>query len=461
MLLANKSRSVVYTNDLSAYNPTLWARESLMILRNNMVMAPLVHRDFEMEIASYGDIVNTRKPGDFSAKRKTSTDDVTVQDATGTNVPVKLNQHIHTSFMIKDEEMSKAFKDLVSEFLEPAVISLAQFVDQMVLGQHAQWLLNTNYYAGSLGAGSSKASIVETRQKMTENKCPLNIRNLAHSPASEADLLNIAEFLNADKIGDDGTKMREASLGRLLGFNHWVDQNASQINTPDTDVGAVNNTEGYAAGSTTIAVDGFSAVIPAGAFFTVAGDGTPQRVVSTVGGTTPTSITFTPGLVSAVADDAVVTVVTPGAVNESAGYAANYAKEISYDGFTANPQVGQALAFGTASDLYTVLQVDISAGTILLDRPLDAAIVDDAAINLVPQGNYNLAWHRNAIALVIRPLALPRPETGVRGAAVNAGGFTMRSVLTYDGRAQGTLVTLDFLAGIKVLDLALGCLMFS
>jgi len=99
----------VYTatgNDNDSYNPEVWAQESLMILENNMVAANLVYRDFEDELQSYGDIVNTRRPSSFTAKRKTDDDDVTDQAAVSTNVPVPLDQFFHTSFVIKDREMS-------------------------------------------------------------------------------------------------------------------------------------------------------------------------------------------------------------------------------------------------------------------------------------------------------------------------------------------------------------------
>ena len=103
----------LYANSLDAYVPELWANESLAILMENMVVANLVHRDFQDEVASFGDVVNTRKPAEFSAKRKTANDDITLQDASATNVQVPLDQHFHTSFIIRDEEWSKSFKDLV------------------------------------------------------------------------------------------------------------------------------------------------------------------------------------------------------------------------------------------------------------------------------------------------------------------------------------------------------------
>ena len=83
-----------YANDNDALIPELWANESLAILEENMVMANLVHRDFSPLVASYGDVVNTRRPSEFGTRRKAQSDSVQNQDASSTNVQVPLNQHI-------------------------------------------------------------------------------------------------------------------------------------------------------------------------------------------------------------------------------------------------------------------------------------------------------------------------------------------------------------------------------
>lgn len=82
-----------------------------------------------------------------------------------------------------------------------------------------------------------------------------------------------------------------------------------------TATGAVNQPSSPgpvpAAGDTTLTVDGFSKAIPAGNTFTVAGSTATYTVVSTVGGSTPTQITFTPALATAdgiPVDNAVITV---------------------------------------------------------------------------------------------------------------------------------------------------------
>jgi hypothetical protein len=45
-----------HAND--AFIAETWALEGLAILEENMVAANLVHRDFENEIARFGDVVN-------------------------------------------------------------------------------------------------------------------------------------------------------------------------------------------------------------------------------------------------------------------------------------------------------------------------------------------------------------------------------------------------------------------
>ena len=452
----------VYDNDLDPWIPELWAQESLMVLEANMVMANLVHRDFSPIIAQFGDIVHTRQPGRFTMKRKTDSDNVTKQDATATNVPVHLNQHLHTSFIIKDGEESKGFVSLRNEYLEPALWSIAQGIDQILLGEVYNFIGNS---AGQIGVAADKAALIDLRVAQNELKCPLQGRNLVVTPNTEGDLLNVADFTTADKIGDEGTVMREGSLGRRFGYNIFMCQNTPSVPATATDLvtGAVDLAAGYAAGTTTIAVDGFSAAIAAGSWFYVAGDLTPQTVISTVGGATPTSITFSPGLKNAVADNAVVTVVDPIAVDNTAGYAQYYAKDIVTDGETNDPVVGQMLSSGVSgTNQYRYGLIDnTAANNMYLNRALDAALVNDQALFPGPMGQYNFAFHRNALALVSRPLALPAAGTGALAAVVNFNSLSVRVVITYDGDAQGHLVTVDMLCGVKTLDTDLGAVLYA
>lgn len=461
--------------------PEHWANESLAVLIENMVMGNLVHRDFSKEFAQYGDVVNTRRPGTFTAKRKIDSEDVTVQLATSTNVPVKMNQHFHVSFYIHDGEDTLAFKDLVAEYLSPAVIAMAQGIDRLLIGQVVQFEANTAGKLGGMTSENAKNYILQTRKIMNINKAYVTGRNLIVGPDTETTILLDDSFTSAEKVGDEGTALREASLGRKLGFNIFMSQNVPEFTNTDTGTADDINNGNIAVGSTVITLTD-SQYATVGDMITVAGDATPQRVTANNG--TNEELTITPGLRNVIVDaDTVVvydvglvkqasTTVTLGSDGSNTGYREGWHKNIILDGLSsvAGVAVGMGIVFGTAtvaaaSDAkYSIIEIvstDTNTATIVLDRPLDAAIVDNALTSMYPSGNYNLAFHKNAIAFVTRPLKTPRTGTGALSAVVNFDNLAIRACITYSGVKQAHLVTVDLLCGVKILDTDLGAVMYA
>jgi hypothetical protein len=450
-----------FANSNDAYIPEIWAQESLMILENQMLMPHMVHRDFEDEVAQFGDTVNTRLPADFEAKRKVDGDTVTNQDATATNVAVKLDQHLHTSFIIYDGEESKGFKKLRDEYLVPAVISIAQAADEVIIGELYNFINNN---AGKLGTDPSVATIAALRRVMTDNKAPLQGRSLVVPPSVEEALSQISVFHEADKVGDDGTALREGSLGRKFGFNIFMSQNAPDISTSkDVVTGAINNGAGYAAGTTALTVDGLSAAIANGTWCTIAGDMTPQLITGTTGGATPTALAVSPGLKHAVVDDAVVTIYDPGAVNLGAGYAVNWSKPMVVDGFTLACEKGQMLSQGasvSALKKYGLINTPTTT-SVTLNRALETALADDAALFPGPAGAFSFGFHKNAVAFVNRPLAAVAPGSGALSFTASYNNVSIRITIAYDADYQGHRVTVDMLCGVKTLQTALGAVMLG
>jgi P22 coat protein - gene protein 5 len=457
----NRSLKSYFANDNDAFIPQLWANEGLAILEETMVLGNLVYRDFENVIAKYGDVVNTRKPRTFTAYRKVDSDAVTVQNAISDNIAVPLNQHLHTSFMIMDGEESQSFKNLVDEYLRPGVISIASMVDKILSGQAIQF----QSVAGGLGqlTSSNAASyLLQARQQLNVNKVPTDFnRHCVLTPYSETIMLSNTNFVDAHFVGDQGTALREASLGRKFGLNILMAQNQPHVPAGGTIVaGAINHTGGYPAGTTSFTVNGFSAAISAGTWITIAGDNTPLQVVSTTGGSTPTAIVTQQANLNAVGAAAVVNTYTPGAVNLSGGYAAGYTDYITITPPAVIPVVGQGVTFGSDNtDVYTICDVQSSGTSISLDRPLVNSIANAATVNMSPAGDYNFVFHRNALALVSRPLALPRAGMGALAANVTYNNLSMRVVMSYQGMNQGTLVTLDMLMGVAIFEKLAGVLL--
>src|SRR5581483_1073127 len=196
------------------------------------------------------------------------------------------------------------------------------------------------------------------------------------------------------------------------------------------------------------------------------GDYVPYQVAAhteTTGNTT--GITLDRPLSNAVANSAVITFYTPAVVNLVGGYAIGWSKAIATTFSSGAPSVGQAVTFtNDVVNRYTIIQVVATGGTgynIVLDRPLVVAISNNDQVNVGPAGDFNSASHRNPLALVCRPLALPRQGAGALSAVVNFNDLSMRATISYQGLSQGHLVTLDMLLGIAILDTNLGAVLLG
>ena len=209
--------------------PQIIAREALMVLRNNAVMANLVHRDFSNEfVAGVGDTITVRKPAKFDAKEFNGS--IQVQDATESGVAVKMDKHLDVSFAVTSKEMSLSIADFSEQLLVPAMQAFADKIDKYILGLESD-ITNRVHFDGT---GAIQDAIVDARKYLTDAAAPLTDRRYVYGSKVESDLLKTDLFISAERVGDEGTALREASLGRRFGLDFYVDQNIEPI-TEDED----------------------------------------------------------------------------------------------------------------------------------------------------------------------------------------------------------------------------------
>lgn len=462
---------VAYANDNDAYVPELWANEGLMILEESLVMSSLVHRDFSNQVAQFGDVVNTRKPRKFVSKRKVDTDSVTAQDATSDNVQVPLNQHHYNTFVIKDGESSKSFQELVSIYLKPAVQAVARGVDRSVAGQVHNFLAKgpTKRVGGLLTQSSSnvRSRIIDARQLMNVANVPEDQRRLLVSPTAESTMLNTDLFTKVNESGQSEA-LRNAQISRLFGFDIYAANNtpSSTLEAAEVVTGTVTGAKaaGAAAASTAVTVTAYE--VQVGEWFTIAGNDQPMYATAVTASTNTTAIT--PNEANKNASGALAVLTVYKACDVQGAYAAGYSKEIILDGFVANtgPVAGRVISFGTGGSRknYTIIEAVANSSTesaVLLDRPLEVGLSDNQLAFPAPAGDFNIAFHRDAIALVTRPLAIPRSSLGVMAAVASMGDLSMRVVMQYDSILQGTRVTVDMLSGVALLDVDMATLVLG
>ena len=363
--------------------PSIIAKEALMQLRNNTVMASLVHRDYSQEfVAGVGNTVTIRKPATFEAQEFNRTTGIQIQDATEGSETVVLDKLLDVSFEVTSEQLSMDIKDFSEQLLIPAMQGFANKIDQYLLGLYNEVPFNF----GTAGSTPNEISdITGARKILNDNKVPFANRNLVIDTAAEDKFLQLATFHEADKVGDDGTALREASLGRKFGFNIFMDQNVKNHTkgTLTGDAGTIKVKGAVSAGATQIVIDGtnLTGTLVKGDVITISGK------------------------------SYVVTENTTATVNE------------------------------IAVKLY----------------PATTDIANDTEVIVTSTHTANLAFHKNAFALVSRPLALPRGLSSEQKAIVNYDGFGLRVIYDYNSQYKKDVISIDMLCGVKALSPELAC----
>ena len=260
----------IFANDNDAMTPEWWANEGLIILEENQVMAGLVHRDFDPQFARYGDVVNAYRPQNTEVRRRSRNSGAfTTDDSITDAIPVRMNQWLYQSRILYDGEMSQALPNLMEQHLKPMVIAISNGIDRICAYRLYQFKANL---VGQLGVAPTRSALTALDRKANELLWPLENRNVVVPPSMKEAFMNDANLVTADKAGDQGTRMRELSLGRLHGFNAFMDQNLPSITSPVLAVQLGDADADFPAGSTVITLDGSADTWAVGTFVTIEGD---------------------------------------------------------------------------------------------------------------------------------------------------------------------------------------------
>lgn len=200
--------------------PDILAREALMILRSNCVAASLVYRDFQSEFTGMkvGDTVTIRKPANFEAKDFAG--NIEVQNANESGIPLTLEKHFDVSVALTSKDMTLELESFSNQIVAPAMAAIAERVDRYVLAQHVGVPTAVEFQ-------DDRAFLARVDRALNEQRVPVAGRNAIVSPSQKEGMFNISEVVRADARGDEGTALREASMGRIVGLDWYMDQNVN------------------------------------------------------------------------------------------------------------------------------------------------------------------------------------------------------------------------------------------
>lgn len=393
------------------------AKEALMILDNNLVMAKQVFRGYENEfdkkINGYevGETISIRRPTDFTVRTNAT---LATQDVTEGKTTITVDQRRGVDFKFSSQDLTLKIGELSERVIKPAMVQLANSVDSYLMGLY-KYVPNL---VGTPGQTiNSYADFAKAPERLDEYAVPSD-RSAVLSPADHWGLLGSQTSLYIQDAAKGA--YRKGSLGEIGGVDTFMSQNVP------------THTVGVWAGSP--AVD--QAVTSATITYDAVKDTMLQTI--TIDGFTAAAPALQPGDVFTIADVYGVNPVTKARLP--------FNKQFTVIS-TANAATNQVdVTFYPAMIWSGAFQnIAVAAGTTDLNNKVVTPVGTDST-----GYRQNMVFHKNAFALVSVPLV--RPPGAVDVARETYKGLSVRVIPVYDGTNDESAFRLDILFGAKAID---------
>ena len=198
---------------------TIEARISAMIQAQLIESSKLIPTVMNMPAEDGIDRISMPRTGNFTVDDKAENTAVTPQVLTYAVDTLLLDKYKVIQVFLEDNARVQAKPDIVADILGRMGRQLALQIDTDIVSELENVSLAAPDHAVAYANATSlgKADILTARQLLHEQNVPFNECYIGVSPASEADLLAIDDFVHVDKYGASADGLRNGELGRLYG----------------------------------------------------------------------------------------------------------------------------------------------------------------------------------------------------------------------------------------------------
>lgn len=393
------------------------AKEAVMILENECIMADLVFRGFEDEFDkkvngyTVGETVSVRRPTDFTVRSGAT---AAIQDVVEGKYTLTVDTQIGVDFKFTSQDLTLQIGELSERVIKPAMIQLANSIDRDLLGLYTDI---PNHVTIPSGGINSFADFALAGERMDLIGIPQDERRAVLSPTDHWALMGSQTALYIQDVAKGA--YRNGTIGKIAGIDTYMSQNIRTHTTGDrtgtdlVDLAIVDGTFTWAStkdtGTITFHIDGMNAA----ASTLAAGD---TFTISDVYDVNPVTKAVLPHLKMFT----VVTAVT-AASNET--------------DVTIRPPI---ILSGAQKTCHLSSGTDINDNTVTYQGVASTGYAQ------------NLFFHKNAFALIMVPMVKPPGAIDVSRRSYK--GYSVRVIPYYDGTNDVSNWRLDVLYGKKAVD---------
>jgi len=413
--------------------PTMIAKEALRLLKNNLVMGNAVYRAYESEFPGApkkGGTMQIRKPVRFQVtKARTRTTSLITEQY----ITLTVSTQAHVSWQFYTADLTLDIEQYSERYIRPAAAALANQVDADLCGLFAD-VPNVVYESTGFVTPHTFMVLGKAMQKMDEGAVPPDERVVVFDPAAHWSFANALSNWNFKEGGEQA--LRKGYLGKIANAEIFMDQNI-KVHTVGVYVTAGATESRLKVQST---ADSAAGGLPTGNRVDVSAN---QMIL--VDG-----INCSTGAAAGLKAGDVFNIAGCYAVNPMSGESTGALRQFVV--------TTHAVPTVSTTDMVTAVYFYpdmIHTGPY---KTVDTIPQLEAAVTVIGGGGdrypQNLAFHKNAFALVMVPLEKP---DGVWGASETEDGISIRVVKDYEINQDMEQIRLDILYGVKTIYPELAC----
>ncbi len=393
----------------------LIAKEAVMILDNELVMAKKVFRGYEEEFGKSingfepGETISIKRPTDFTVRDGAT---MSVQDASEGKFSLTVDKQKGIDFQFTSKELTLNIKKLSERVIKPAMVQLANQIDSDLMALYK----DVPSWVGTPGQViNSNQDFSKGPERADEMANPTDGRCSVLAPADHWGLIGAQTALLNDRLV--GKAYTKGSLGNIGGVETYMAQNVP------------THVVGVATGTPLV-------------------NGANQNVTWDASQDTNTQSLITDGWTNSITDillqGDVFTIADVFAVNPVTKATLPFLRQ-----FTVMADADSGASTGPAT--LTISPPIITSGA---QQTCSAIPADDAVITVMGTGGtgyrQNMIFCKNAFALVSVPMVYPPGSVDVTRETYK--GTSVRLIPVYDGVNDVSKYRLDVLYGVKAVD---------